>query len=81
MHDYAVFDALNRSQDGLPLGRRLGGHSLATRDWSESLNSLLIGAYEQASDAEELLSHLRYCVRELQSAVDAVRKLEEVPNA
>jgi hypothetical protein len=80
--DKQVFDALNDSQDGSPLGRRLGGHRATRTAWDDSLSDVLIGAYEDASDRQELLAHLRYCVRELQAAVDAVRQLEEshVPN-
>lgn len=72
MHDQRVFDAMNNSQDGRPLGRRLGGHRAGRDAWDDALSDMMIDAYEQASDAGELLSHLRYCVRELKAAVDAV---------
>jgi hypothetical protein len=42
---------------------------------------VVLGVYRDADDRDQLLTHLRYCVRELQSAVDAVRKLEEVADA
>jgi hypothetical protein len=42
---------------------------------------VVLGAYYDAGDRDELITHLRYSVRELQAALDAVRKLEEVSNA
>lgn len=72
MSDPEIFDALNESQDGRPLGRRLGGFSPRTQEWCHALNDLLVGAYEQASDTDELAAHLRYCTRELNKALHAI---------
>jgi hypothetical protein len=78
MHDAQVFSALNASQDGHCLARRLRFRPLRELDgFDDSLSDVVLGCYERADDREDLLSHLRYCVRELQSAVNAVRQLEE----
>jgi hypothetical protein len=86
MRDPAVFDAMNDSQDGRPLASRRDKvtNRIPMYVWPElgdGLSDLVIGLYLHAEDREELITHLRYCVRELQAAVDVVRKLEEVEHA
>jgi hypothetical protein len=83
MHDLKVFDALCDSQDGgKVLQSRLKTRPDVSEEWSDALSDVILGAYYDADDREDLLSHLRYCVRELQAAFNAVRQLEEshVPN-
>jgi hypothetical protein len=83
MHDLNVFDALCGSQDGgKVLQARPKTRPDVSEDWSDALSDVILGAYYDADDRDDLVNHLRYCVRELQSALDAVRQLEEshVPN-
>ena len=84
MLDKQVFDALAASQEGGQcLARRLKAKPIEDQnDWGDALSDVILGAYRDADDRGQLLTHLRYCVRELQSAVDAVRRMEEshVPN-
>jgi hypothetical protein len=79
MLDKQVFDALCASQDGgQVLARRLKAKPIEDQhDWGDALSDVILGAYYDADDREDLVNHLRYCVRELQSAVNAVRQLEE----
>jgi hypothetical protein len=78
MLDKQVFDALCGSQDGKCLERRLRAKPMEDQnDWGEALSDVILGAYRDADERDELLTHLRYCVRELQAAADAVRRLEE----
>ena len=74
-----VFDALCASQDGgQVLARRLKAKPIEDQhEWGDALSDVILGAYRDADDRDALLTHLRYCVRELQSAVDSVRNLEE----
>jgi hypothetical protein len=83
MLDREVFDALSASQDGgQVLARRLKSKPIEDQhDWGDALSDVVLAAYYEAGCRGELLTHLRYSVRELQAAVDAVRKLEEVSNA
>ena len=83
MHDLTVFAALNASQEGgKVLQARLKERPDVPENWSDTLSDVILGAYYDADDREDLVTHLRYCVRELQSALDAVRQLEvsNVPN-
>jgi len=84
MLDKQVFDALAASQEGGQcLARRLKAKPIEDQnDWGDALSDVILGAYYDADDREDLVTHLRYCVRELQSALDAVRQLEvsNVPN-
>jgi hypothetical protein len=84
MLDKKVFDALAASQEGGQcLARRLKQKPIEDQhEWSDALSDVVLGAYYDADDREDLVNHLRYCVRELQSAVNAVRQLEvsHVPN-
>jgi hypothetical protein len=84
MLDKQVFDALAASQEGGQcLARRLKQKPIEDQhEWSDALSDVVLGAYYDADDREDLVTMLRYCVRELQSAVNAVRHLEEshVPN-
>jgi hypothetical protein len=79
MLDREVFDALADSQEGGQcLARRLKQKPIEDQhDWGDALSDVILGAYRDADDRGELLTHLRYCVRELQAAVDAVKRLEE----
>lgn len=79
MLDKQVFDSLCNSQDGgQVLARRLKAKPIEDQhDWGDALSDVILGAYRDAEDRDQLLTHLRYCVRELQAAVDAVRTLEE----
>jgi hypothetical protein len=81
--DKQVFDALCDSQDGgQVLTRRLKAKPIEDQhEWGDALSDVVLGVYRDADDRDQLLTHLRYCVRELQSAVDAVRRLEEVADA
>jgi hypothetical protein len=83
MLDKQVFDALCDSQEGGQcLARRLKQKPIEDQhDWGDALSDVILGAYRDADDRCDLLTHLRYCVRELQSAVDAVSQLEEVEHA
>ena len=79
MLDREVFDALSASQDGgQVLARRLKSKPIEDQhDWGDALSDVVLGAYYLADDRDELITHLRYSVRELQAALDAVRKLED----
>lgn len=79
MLDKQVFDALCDSQDGgQVLTRRLKAKPIEDQhEWGDALSDVVLGVYRDADDRDQLLTHLRYCVRELQSAVDAVSRLEE----
>lgn len=79
MLDRQVFDALCASQDGgQVLAKRLKAKPIEDQhDWGDALSDVILGAYYDADDRDDLLSHLRYCVRELQAAARAVEKAEE----
>jgi hypothetical protein len=84
MLDREVFNVLCGSQDGgQVLARRLKAKPMEDQhDWGDALSDVILGAYRDADDRADLLTHLLYCVRELQAAADAVRELEvsHVPN-
>jgi hypothetical protein len=79
-----VFESLAASQEGGQcLARRLRQKPIEDQhDWGDALSDVILGAYRDADDRGDLVTHLQYCIRELQSALSAVRKLEEcnVPN-
>jgi hypothetical protein len=79
MLDREVFDALAASQEGGQcLARRLKQKPMEDQhDWGDALSDVVLGAYYDAEDREQLMTHLSYSVRELQAALAAVRKLEE----
>ena len=72
-----LFDAVNESQDGLPLGKYLrrryetmiGEYDLPVGD---CVNETICQSFATAQDGEELLKHLRYAARELARAAAAV---------
>ena len=70
MLDKQVFDALCDSQDGgQVLTRRLKAKPIEDpHEWGDALSDVVLGVYRDADDRDQLLTHLRYCVRELQSA-------------
>jgi len=78
MLDREVFEALAASQEGGQcLARRLKQKPLEDQhDWGDALSDVVLGVYYDAEDREQLMTHLSYCVRELESALFAVRKLE-----
>lgn len=77
MRDQAMFDAINESQDGRPLRRFIldnEGVGWELLSVTEALNALLVLAWRQAADAEQLATHLSYVYRELRQARNAVEK-------
>jgi hypothetical protein len=79
MLDREVFDALADSQEGGQcLARRLKQKPIEDQhDWGDALSDVILGAYRDADDRADLMTHLQYCISELESALSAVRKLEE----
>ena len=79
MLDREVFDALADSQEGGEcLARRLKQKPIEDQhDWGDALSDVILGAYRDADDREQLMTHLQYCISELDAALSAVRKLEE----
>jgi hypothetical protein len=79
MLDKQVFDALCDSQESKKILRlRLTRKPLEDQhEWSDALSDVILGAYRDADDREDLIGHLSYCVRELQAAAQAVRQLED----
>jgi hypothetical protein len=78
MLDREVFDALCNSQESkkiLPL--RLKQKPMEDQhEWSDALSDVILGVYYDADDRDDLITHLRYCIDQMRSALDAVRKLE-----
>lgn len=79
MLDREVFDALAESQEGGKcLARRLKQKPIEDQhDWGDALSDVILGAYRDADCRADLMTHLRYCISELESALSAVRKLED----
>lgn len=72
-----LFDAVNLSQDGHPLSKYLRRRAETMIDEydlhvGECVNETICQAFSTADDVEELLSHLRYAVQELDKAARAV---------
>jgi hypothetical protein len=84
MLDKQVFDALADSQEGGQcLARRLKQRPIEDQtDWGDALSDVVLGVYRDADCRDDLMTHLQYCISELESALSAIRKLEEshVPN-
>jgi len=78
MLDRQVFDALCDSQEGGQcLARRLKQKPIEDQnDWSDALSDVILCAYRDADDREQLMTHLQYCISELDAALSAVRRLE-----
>lgn len=79
MLDKQVLDALCDSQEGGQcLVRRLKQKPIEDQhDWGDALSDVVLGAYRDAEDREQLMTHLQYSISELESALSAVRKLED----
>jgi len=79
MLDREVFDALASSQEGGQcLARRLTQKPMEDQhDWGDALSDVILGAYRDADDRDQLMTHLQYCISELDAALSAVRKLED----
>jgi hypothetical protein len=79
MLDREVFDALCNSQESkkiLPL--RLKQKPMEDQhEWSDALSDVILGVYYDADDRDDLITHLRYCIDQMSSALRAVRNLEE----
>ena len=69
-----LFDAVNQSQDNLPLTKYLRRRAVGEYDLpvGECINETICQSFARAEDGEELLDHLRYAARELANAAKAV---------
>lgn len=76
MKSQAIFDAINQSQDNSPLRRWMLREKSHVLHWSfaDALSALLVLAWRDADDAEELENDLFYAQQQIASALRAVQE-------
>jgi hypothetical protein len=82
VHDLTILGAISRSQDGSALALWQWRNDLLLawlvqdQRWrfTEALNALLVLAYSQAADTDELENDLHYAKRQIEEALAAVQR-------